>query len=127
MPLGSHPCIADIVGHEDQYTQTNKEAATHSTESIIVVRRLNAYALRKGQSIRTLNMIDKSNQVALIIIIEFSLNSARVIRVLGQIEEIYGLPDAIRVDAGAELRTTVFTKWCESEGTKLTFSQESLG
>jgi hypothetical protein len=55
-------------------------------------------ALYRGKAFRTLNVMDKSNREALTIEIDFSLPSARVIRVLEQLEEIHGLPEAIRLD-----------------------------
>ncbi len=55
-------------------------------------------ALYRGKPFRTLNVIDESNREALTIEIDFSLPAARVIRVLEQLEEIHGLPEAIRLD-----------------------------
>lgn len=55
-------------------------------------------ALYRGKPFRTLNVIDESNREALTIQIDFSLPAARVIRVLEQLEEIHGLPEAIRLD-----------------------------
>jgi len=80
-------------------------------------------ALYRGKAFRTLNVIDESNREALTIEIDFSLPAARVIRVLEQLEEIHGLPEAIRLDNGPELRAAVFTEWCESKGIELKYIQ----
>lgn len=80
-------------------------------------------ALYRGKAFRTLNVMDESNREALTIEIDFSLPSARVIRVLEQLEEIHGLPEAIRLDNGPELRAAVFTEWCESKRIELKYIQ----
>ena len=79
--------------------------------------------LYRGKPFRTLNVMDESNREALTIEIDFSLPSARVVRVLEQLEEIHGLPEAIRLDNGPELRSVVFTEWCESKGIELKYIQ----
>jgi putative transposase len=60
-----------------------------------------------GKPFRTLNIIDESNREILAIEIDTSLPAGRVIRTLEQLGEIYGLPQAIRLDNGPELRSTV--------------------
>ena len=79
--------------------------------------------LYRGKAFRTLNVMDESNREALTIEVDFSLPSARVIRVLEQLGEIYGLPKAIRLDNGPELRSAKFTEWCTSKGIELMFIQ----
>ena len=54
---------------------------------------------------RTLNIIDESNREILAIEIDTSLPSGRVIRTLEQLGEIYGLPQAIRLDNVLNART----------------------
>ena len=75
------------------------------------------------RSFRTLNVIDESNREVLAIEIDLSLPAARVVRTLEQLEEIRGLPKAIRLDNGNELRSAVFIGWCESKGIDLKFIQ----
>ena len=55
--------------------------------------------------------------------IDISLTAARIVRTLEQIEEIHGLPNAIRLDNGSELRSIIFTDWCEEKGIELQFIQ----
>ena len=55
--------------------------------------------------------------------IDISLPAARVVRTLEQLEEIHGLPQAIRLDNGSKLRPAVFMGWCKSKGIELKFIQ----
>ena len=77
-----------------------------------------------GKPFRTLNIIDESNREILAIEIDTSLPAGRVIRTLEQLGEIYGLPQAIRLDNGPELRSAVMTEWCEDRVTCLVFSSQ---
>ena len=79
--------------------------------------------LHYGRPFRTLNVIDESNREILAIEIDISLPAARVVRTLEQLEEIHGLPQAIRLDNGSELRSAIFMGWCESKGIELKFIQ----
>ena len=76
-----------------------------------------------GRPFRTLNVIDESNREILAIEVDISLPAARVVRTLEQLEEIYGLPEAIRLDNGSELRSTIFMEWCMEKGIELKFIQ----
>ncbi len=64
--------------------------------------------LHYGRSFKALNVIAESNLKILAIEIDTSLPVARVVRTHEQREEIYGLPKAIRLDNGSELRSAVF-------------------
>jgi putative transposase len=55
--------------------------------------------------------------------IDISLPAARVVRTLEQLEDIHGLPQAIRLDNGSELRSAIFMGWCEEKGIELKFIQ----
>jgi putative transposase len=72
--------------------------------------------LHFGIPFRTLNVVDESNREILAIEIDVSLPVARVVRTLEQLEEIHGLPQAIRLYNGNELRSDVFMGWCEAQG-----------
>jgi putative transposase len=80
-------------------------------------------ALYSGRSFRTLNVIDESNREGLAIEIDTSLPSGRVIRLMEQLREQRGLPAAIRLDNGPELRAQAFVDWCEHRGIALRFIQ----
>jgi putative transposase len=60
---------------------------------------------------------------ALAIEVDLSLKAARVITVMEQLEEMVGLPKAIRLDNGSKLRSAIFTNWCEAKGIELNFIQ----
>ena len=60
-----------------------------------------------GKPFRTLNIIDESNREILGIEIDTSLPAGRVIRTLEQLGEIYGLPQAIRLDNVLNARTFI--------------------
>ena len=80
-----------------------------------------ADALYGGRAIRTLNVIDEGNREALGIEVATSIPSSRVIRVLEQLIELYGRPQALRLDNGSELTSTAFGEWCEHLGIELRF------
>jgi putative transposase len=72
---------------------------------------------------RTFNVIDEANREALGIEVATSIPSARVIRVMEQLIEMYGKPSALRLDNGSELTSIAFTEWCERQKIELHFIQ----
>jgi len=80
-------------------------------------------ALYNGRAFRTLNVIDESNREGLAIEVDTSLPAARLIRVMEQLAELRGLPRAIRLDNGPELRSQAFTEWCAAHRIELRFIQ----
>lgn len=79
-------------------------------------------ALYSGRAFRTFNVIDESNRKALAIEIDTSLPSGRVIRVLERLWDLRGLPRAIRVGYGPELRHA-FVDWCDQHAIEMRFIQ----
>ena len=75
--------------------------------------------LYRGRAFRTLNVMDESNREGLAIEIDTSLPAARVIRLMEQLAELRGLPEALRLDNGPELRSQAFTAWCEAHHIEL--------
>jgi putative transposase len=57
-------------------------------------------SLADGRSFRALTVVDHYTRECPVIEIDLSLPGARVLRVLDQLAEERGLPDAIRVDNG---------------------------
>lgn len=80
-------------------------------------------ALYGGRPFRTLNVLDEANREALAIEIGVSIPAARVIRVLEQLVELHGKPQALRLDNGPELTSQVFTDWCAAHGIALRYIQ----
>ncbi len=79
--------------------------------------------LYDGRPFRTLNVIDEGNREALRIECGTSIPSARVVRVLDQLVELYGRPDSTRLDNGPELTADCFIQWAERNGVQLLFIQ----
>jgi putative transposase len=73
-------------------------------------------ALYGGTRFRTFNVLDDFNREILVIEIDTSLTSARLIRVFEQLEAERGLPDMLRTDNGPEFLGEAFTQWCEKRG-----------
>lgn len=79
--------------------------------------------LYDGRPFRTLNVIDEGNREALRIEIGTSIPAARVVRVMDQLLEVYGRPEAIRLDNGPELTADLFVRWAHDQDIALHFIQ----
>ena len=79
--------------------------------------------LYDGRPFRTLNVIDEGNREALRIECGMSIPSARLVRVMTQLIEVYGKPRAIRLDNGPELTAQAFTDWAKEREIQLLFIQ----
>jgi len=80
-------------------------------------------ALYGRRPFRTLNIIDEANREALGIEVATSIPSARLIRVMEQLIEMYGKPQALRMDNGSEFTSIAFTEWCERQQIEMHFIQ----
>ena len=80
-------------------------------------------ALYGGRRFRTLNVLDEGNRQGLGIDIGTSIPSARVVRLMEQLIEVYGRPAAVRVDNGPELTAQVFVDWCAQQDIELRYIQ----
>ena len=72
---------------------------------------------------RALNVMDEGNREALRIECATSIPSGRLVRVMDQLIEVYGKPQAIRMDNGPEMTSQGFMDWAERHGVKLIFIQ----
>jgi len=79
--------------------------------------------LADGRKLRTFNVVDAFTRECLAIEVDFSLPSARVIRVLDKLVWQYGLPESLRVDNGPEFISTAMDRWAFQHGVKLDFIQ----
>src|SRR4029077_8464683 len=70
-------------------------------------------SLYDGRRFRTLNVIDDANREALGIEVAPSIPSQRAIRMLEQLIELYGAPEAFRLDNGSELTSHAFVDWAK--------------
>jgi putative transposase len=80
-------------------------------------------ALYGGRRFRTLNVLDEGNREGLAIDVGTSIPSARVVRLMDQLIEVYGAPSAIRIDNGPELTAQVFVEWCKRKSIELRYIQ----
>jgi putative transposase len=76
-----------------------------------------------GRPFTTLNMIDEGNRQPLRIECGTSIPSVRLVRVMEQMVEEYGLPEGIRMDYGPEMTAELFIDWAERNGAKVLFIQ----
>ncbi len=78
-------------------------------------------SLASGRNFRTLNLMDGFTREAPAIEVDTSLPGARVVRVLEQLQETRGVPEAIRVDNGPEFISRAVDQWAYSNGVRLHF------
>ena len=111
--------------------KSKKRLPERLKQPLIIAQRPNLYwsldfmsdSLSSGRRFRTLNIIDDFNREALIIEIDTSLTTARVIRVLEQLKQTRGLPLFLRVDNGTELTSQLLKEWTENNSIQLLFIQ----
>jgi putative transposase len=80
-------------------------------------------SLTDGRTFRALAIIDHYTRECLAIEVDLSLPGARVLRVLEQLSEERGLPEAIRVDNGPEFLCETVRRWCERKHLHLDYIQ----
>jgi len=79
--------------------------------------------LYDGRVFRTFNVIDEGNREALRIEIGTSISAIRVVRIMNELIEVYGKPEAIRLDNGPELTAHKFVEWAEKHNISLRYIQ----
>ena len=79
--------------------------------------------LYDGRPFRTLNIIDEGNREGLRIECGSSISSLRLVRVMQELVEVYGKPEAIRLDNGPEMTSHTFVDWARDQGIRLMFIQ----
>ncbi len=77
--------------------------------------------LASGRSFRTLNIVDNFTRECVAIEVDTSLPGARVVRVLEQLRERIGPPQAIMVDTGPEFAGKALDLWAHQHGVQLHF------
>lgn len=78
-------------------------------------------SLADGRAYRTFNVLDDYARDALTIEIDISLTANRVVRVLDQLCEWNGVPEAIRSDNGPEFRSETTQAWAKARGIRWDF------
>lgn len=78
-------------------------------------------SLARGRSIKVLAVVDEYTRKCFRIEVDTSINGVRVVRTLGEIGQISGLPEIIMVDNGPEFISKALDAWAYQRGVKLTF------
>ena len=78
-------------------------------------------ALYTGMRFRVLNIIDEGVREALEIVVDTSISSARVVRVLEMLKAQRGLPKALRCDNRPEMTAQVLADWCAENRVRIAF------
>ena len=71
----------------------------------------------------TLYVIDEGNREDLWIVFGTSISTFRLQRVMNELIEVYGKPQAIRLDNGPEMTAQSFIDWAERQNITLRFIQ----
>lgn len=79
--------------------------------------------LKDGRCVRLLNVLDDFNREALAIEVDFSLPAQRLIRVVSQIVEWRGKPQAMRCDNGPEFISEAFKQWATEQEIEIMYIQ----
>jgi putative transposase len=77
--------------------------------------------LASGRRFRTLNIVDDFSRACPAIEVDISLPGARVVRVLDRLAETCGLPKAIVLDNGPEMRGLALDEWAYRNRVRLAF------
>jgi putative transposase len=115
----------------NQKRRGKKRVPTRERQSMVVIARPNAVwaidfmhdRLYDGRPFRTLNVLDEAHRGCLGIEAAMSIPAVRVVRLLGQLIELHGKPEAIRCDNGPELTSQVFTDWCRERDIEIRYIQ----
>ena len=77
--------------------------------------------LEDGRSFRTLNVIDIFTRRCLGIEVDTSLSSERVVRVMQQLTQKFGIPKLLQIDNGPEFRGKKLDVWAKQNNVELHF------
>ena len=78
-------------------------------------------ALWMGRRYRVLTIVDNYSRECPALVADTSINGLRVTRVLDQVAEVRGFPEAITVDNGPEFAGKALDEWAYRRGVKLDF------
>jgi putative transposase len=78
-------------------------------------------SLASGRKFRTLNLMDGFTREAPRIEVDTSLPGLRVVRMLEEVQQVRGVPEAIQVDNGAEFISRAVDQWAYAHGVALHF------
>ncbi|MEZ5976753.1 MAG: IS3 family transposase [Planctomycetota bacterium] len=109
--------------------KARKRVAQADREPRVIATRVNecwsmdfvSDCLADGRSFRVLTVVDDFLKQCPTLEVDFSLPAVRVIRALERAIELYGKPDAIRIDNGPEFTSRHFDAWAYAQGIELRF------
>jgi putative transposase len=78
-------------------------------------------SLANGRSIKVLAVVDEYTRKCFRIEVDTSINGVRVVRTLGEIGQLVGLPEIILMDNGPEFISKALDAWAYQRGIKLAF------
>ncbi len=115
----------------NQVRRTKKRVPTRTVTPLAAPPRLNdtwamdfmGDSLYSGRSYRLFNVLDEGNREALVIEVDVSLPSLRIVGVLEQLVAIHGTPRQLRCDNGPEFIAEALRTWCADRGIALAFIQ----
>ncbi|MCX7893888.1 MAG: integrase core domain-containing protein, partial [Burkholderiales bacterium] len=73
-------------------------------------------ALSNGRRIKCLTIVDEFTRESLDIVVDYGISGEYVSRVLDQIAQFRGLPQAIRTDQGPEFTSRALDRWAYGKG-----------
>lgn len=77
--------------------------------------------LVSGRRFKTLTLIDVFTRECLALVVDFSIGGKRLVRVLDEICDLRGFPEAITSDNGSEFTCRAMDEWAHRNGVKLDF------
>lgn len=79
--------------------------------------------LANGRRIRILNIVDDFSRVCVAQLVDTSISGHRTVRLLDDLAETRGLPNALNLDNGPEFTSKALFFWSQRTGVKLQFIQ----
>lgn len=77
--------------------------------------------LIQGRRFKVLTLIDVFTRECLVLLVDLSIGGKRVARVLDEVGELRGFPEAITIDNGPEFTSRALDEWAHRRGVKLDF------
>lgn len=78
-------------------------------------------ALVSGRKIRLLTMVDEFSKESPVSAVEYSMSGESVVRALERLTAVRGMPSALRMDNGPELRSKALVAWAVKNGVRLDY------
>lgn len=109
--------------------RTKRRLPTRDPAPLVVPQRPNQVwsadfmsdTLYHGARYRLFNVIDDYNRESVVIEVDTSLRSERLVRVFERLKAERGLPDMLRTDNGPEFLGQVFVDWCRDNGVMIDY------